>query len=257
MIPRKIHYCWLGDNEIPPNLKECQATWTKVLPDYEVVKWDESSFDIESSVFVSEACRMKKWAFASDYIRIHALYTEGGMYLDTDVEVRKRFDEFLGYGIFTSVEYHPDEVRQHDTLSLLNPDGSSKQPFTRKPGIGLQAAVIAGVKGHPFLRDCLEYYRDRHFLLPDGSHYDTIISPDIYAMVAEKYGFRYQDERQVIGEDILILPSEIFAGNREEATSNSYAVHYCVGSWRNRPQPGALRRALNAGIGMVLRNRRK
>src|SRR5262249_28431105 len=163
-----------------------------------------------------EAYRARKWAFAADYIRLHALYTQGGVYLDTDVEMRKPLDEFLAHSVFTAVEYHAKIVRTQSTLRLLNADGSSKQPGTRKPGIGLQAAVIAGVQGHPFLADCLAWYRERHFVLPDGRYFDETISPDIFAMVAERYGFRYRNQRQALREDILILPAEIFAGSPDQ-----------------------------------------
>ena len=94
MIPKKIHYCWLGGEPLPGNLLQCLSSWRNVLNDYEIIKWDAQSFDVDSVSFVKEACSVKKWAFASDYIRLHALYEEGGIYLDTDVYVRKRFDSF-------------------------------------------------------------------------------------------------------------------------------------------------------------------
>lgn len=242
MIPRKIHYCWLSGEELPPGLQQCLASWREVMPDYEIVRWDAGRFDIQAVPFVAEACRARKWAFASDYLRLHALYTEGGIYLDCDVRVRRRFDEFLGYRLFTAVEYHPKIVRQQNTLQLLRADGSSRQAFTPKPGIGLQAAVIGGEAGHAFFGDCLDYYAGKHFVLPDGRYLDQVIAPDIYAMVAEKYGFRYRDELQRLRQDMLILPSAIIAGNAEQASAKSYAVHYCAGSWRDAPGRGLLER---------------
>lgn len=232
MIPKRIHYCWLSGEDIPVELQKCIDSWHQVLPDYEVIRWDTARFDVESNTFASEAFHARKWAFATDYIRLHALYTEGGIYLDSDVLVRRRFDEFLSQEFFSAVEYHHKFVSQQGTLQLLQPDGASIQPGTPKPGIGLQAAVMGARKGHPFLKDCLDYYEGRHFLLPDGSQYDRIIAPDIYAMVAERYGFRYVDQRQQLSHNMLILPSEIFAGGDDQATSRSVAVHLCAGSWR-------------------------
>jgi mannosyltransferase OCH1-like enzyme len=244
MIPKKIHYCWLSGEDMPEKLQQCVATWKQVMPDYEIVKWDTKKFDIEAVAFVSEAFHARKWAFAADYIRMHALYHEGGIYLDSDALVLKRFDEFLPYGFFTSLEYHYRYVSQQNTLSLLNPDGSSKVPNTRKPGIGLQAAVIAGVKGHPFVKDCLAWYQDKHFVQENGEYFDQTIAPDIYAMIAENYGFKYKDEKQVLRENMLILPSEIFAGCLKEATARSYAIHYSAGTWRDQPKPGLIERKL-------------
>jgi hypothetical protein len=257
MIPKKIHYCWLSGEEMPENLKQCVATWKEVMPEYELVKWDSTNFDIASNTFASEAFRARKWAFAADYIRIHALYTQGGIYLDSDVLVKKRFDEFLTYDFFTSLEYHYKFVRQQKTLDLLNPDGSSKVRYTRKPGIALQAAVIAGVKGHPFFRDCLNYYRDKHFVLENGEYFNVTIAPDIYAMIAEDYGFKFRDERQLLRENMLILPSQVFAGNSDEATPESYAIHYCAGSWRDVSRSSVLLGALKKPVKTIYRRVRR
>ena len=234
MIPKKIHYCWLSGETMPAFFRECICSWKKIMSDYEIICWDTNKFDINSNTFAYEAYKLKKWAFASDYIRLYALYTEGGIYLDSDVIVRKKFDEFLNNDFFTAVEYHSSLVKEANTLELLNTDGSSKVPSTSKPGIGIQAAVLGSIKNHFFLKECLEYYRDKHFRLEDESLFDKIIAPDIYAMIAENYGFRYKDEQQHLTGNMLILPSEIFAGSLDTVTNNSIAVHCCVGSWRQK-----------------------
>ena len=78
------------------------------MPDYELKLWDTHNFDIENSTpYVKEAFANRKWAFVADYIRLYALYTEGGIYLDSDVKVLKSFDGFLHHKFFTSMEYHP------------------------------------------------------------------------------------------------------------------------------------------------------
>jgi mannosyltransferase OCH1-like enzyme len=78
MIPRKIHYCWFGKGQMPKRLADCIKTWELVMPDYQIVRWDETNCDIESIPFTAEAYAAKKWAFVSDYFRLAALYTEGG-----------------------------------------------------------------------------------------------------------------------------------------------------------------------------------
>jgi hypothetical protein len=240
VIPRVIHYCWFSGEEMPPLLQRCMASWGETMPDYEVVRWDAARFDVECNRFVSEAYRSRKWAFVTDYARLHVLHANGGIYLDTDVTVLRRFDEFLTYDFFTSVEYHPTVVQKHGTIDLLNSDGSSKVPFTPKYGIGIQAAVLGGVRGHVFLRDCLDYYEGKPFVLNGGAYYDKIIAPDIYAMLAEPYGFRYADERQSLRENMLILPSNAFTSVPSSVVSNSYAIHHCAGSWRTPSPAGVL-----------------
>jgi hypothetical protein len=237
VIPRKIHYCWLSGEPLPDTLKRCLDSWGKVMPDYELVKWDTNRFDIESSVFALEAFRARKWAFAADYIRLHALNLEGGIYLDSDVLVTRRFDDFLTWDFFTSMEYHEEHVLRHGTLQQLHPDGTPRQSGAPQTGIGIEAAVLASVPGHPFIRDCLAYYRDRHFILEDGTHHDRIIAPDILAMIAVNYGLRYRNERQELRQNMLVLPTDVFASGIKQATSRSYAIHYGAGSWRNLPPP--------------------
>jgi hypothetical protein len=206
------------------------------MPDYEIICWDTSRFDIASNAFVSEAFGARKWAFAADYIRLHALFNFGGIYLDTDVIVKKRFDDFLQHGFFSSMEYHHKYVDKNNLSTLINLDGSSKNPKTPIPEIGIQAAVLGSVKGHPFLRDCLDWYQDKHFILEDGSFFNKLIMPSILAMIAEDFGLRYLDKLQILEEGMVILPSEVFAGHRTEATDSSYAIHCCFGSWRDRPK---------------------
>jgi len=232
MIPKKIHYCWLSGEDIPLTIQMCIDSWKEIMPDYDIILWDKNRFNIQSAAFAEEACKVKKWAFAADYIRAYALYTEGGIYMDSDVLVKKKFDQFLEYDFFTSVVYHTPTIKERNTLDLLNEDGSSKIPFTHKPGFGIQAAVLGSIKGHPYLKDCLEYYGDKHFILNDGSFFNKIVASDIYAMIAERSGFKYKNELQRLDGNMAIMPSEIFAGNMAEVTDNTYAIHFCAGSWR-------------------------
>ena len=234
MIPKKIHYCWLSGETIPEKLQRCIDTWHEVMPDYEYVLWDRERFDTNSVLFVKEACKEKKWAFAADYIRLHALYYEGGIYLDSDVIIKKDFEVLLSNGFITSVEHHPKIIDKHNSLALLNEDGSPKNVFEPKVGFGLQAAILGSESGHPYLKDCLEYYKDKHFIEPDGKFFDKLIAPDIFGMLAVKYGFRYVNERQSLKNNMLIFPSHVFAGDPENVTNETFAVHLSHGSWRNK-----------------------
>lgn len=236
MIPKKIHYCWLSGEDIPSNLQLCINSWKVIMPEYEIVLWDKNRFDLKSVLFVEEACKVKKWAFAADYIRLYALYTEGGIYMDSDVLVKKKFDQFLENDFFTSVRYNPSAVKEANTLDLLNEDGTAKIPFTHKPGFCIQAGVLGSRKGHPYLKDCMDYYNDKHFILEDGSFSNKMLASDIYAMTAEKYGFRYKNEIQRLNGNMLILPSEIFAGELDEVTYETYAIHYGEGSWTTQTE---------------------
>ena len=104
MIPKVIHYCWFGKKELPVKLKKCIDSWSREMSDYQIIKWDESNFDVESTKWTSQAYSEKKYAFVSDYVRLLVLYEYGGIYLDTDVMVKKSLTPFLKYNAFTGFE---------------------------------------------------------------------------------------------------------------------------------------------------------
>jgi hypothetical protein len=232
-IPKTIHYCWLSGEKMPADTVKCLDSWKRRLPEYRLVLWDMNRFDVDSAPFVKEACSAKKWAFASDYIRLYALYTEGGVYFDTDVFVKKSFDRFLGDGFFTGVEYHAKlaEKGRH----LLNGDGSLKNPGNEEiysHGIQIQAAIMGGAGGHPFPKACMDWYDGKHFSVGAWAASDKLISPYVYAHVALKYGFRYKNELQKLEHGMTVYPNTVFAGNLTQSGEETCAVHCCDGAWR-------------------------
>ena len=101
MIPKIIHYCWFGGNPLPADARRCIESWKKYLPDYKIKEWNENNFDINSNQYVREAYEKRKFAFVTDYVRLYALVNEGGVYMDTDVEVIKSYDPFLHHTAFS------------------------------------------------------------------------------------------------------------------------------------------------------------
>ncbi len=200
------------------------------MPDYEIRLWDTDRFDVSSVPYVKEAFDAGKWAFAADYIRIYALYKEGGIYLDSDVKVLKPFDAFLDYPFFSCMECHPTQVaRDHASYPVDKAGHRITEGYVS--GIQIQAAVMGAQAGNPFLKDVLDWYGGQHFLRPDGTLATDVLSPQIYARIAENYGFRYVDAEQSLEKGLHIFPSETFAGNKHEATPDSYAIHQCAHSW--------------------------
>ena len=104
MIPKKIHYCWFGRNPLPPLALKCIASWKEYCPDYEIKEWNEDNFDLNCNAYVREAYEARKWAFITDYVRLYALVNEGGIYMDTDVEVLKPLDDLLCYDAVSGFE---------------------------------------------------------------------------------------------------------------------------------------------------------
>lgn len=229
LIPKVIHFCWLSNDPYPLKIRRCMDTWKKVMPDYEVKLWNTDNFDIDSVPYVRQAFEARKWAFAADYIRMYALYTEGGIYLDSDVKVLKPFDEFLRYSFFSCVEHHPTQLLHTDTARLIAEDGT-RMGDGYISGMQIQAAVMGAQAGCPFVKEVLDWYAGKDFQkeLPAN-----LFSPLIYARIAENYGFRYLDRDQQLSGNMKIFRSEIFAGNKHEATPFSYAIHFCAHSWKD------------------------
>lgn len=237
-IPKKIHYCCFGHGKMPKDIIDSINSWKRTMPDYEFVLWDESRFDVNSVSFVKEAHSVKKWAFVSDYVRLYAVYTEGGIYLDTDVYVLKRFDDFLEHDYFTSLEFDGSTKIFED---VKNSDLDNIQDVGQ---IRLEAAIFGSIKGHPYLKDCMKWYEQHHYILPDGRYHEDIIAPQIYTAIANKNGFRYRFGYQEINKDginMVIYPASVFTHGFLDYTTDiskdSYAIHWWAGSWRdNRKQ---------------------
>lgn len=235
MIPKIIHYCWFGSSSIPNEMNQYINTWKNILHNYTYMLWNEKNFDLEQApIFVKEAYEHKKYAFVADYVRLYALYKYGGIYLDTDVKLLKDFAPFLNNGFFSSIEYHHDIV---NTLKIkknsLNKDFTRKNNITHVKGIGIQSAIFGGEKGHPYIKDCLDFYNTIHFIQKDGKFYDEIILPDILALCAEKYGFQYIEGTQQLNNNITIYQQDFFTGYRNQ-TKNSIAIHCAHNSWREK-----------------------
>ena len=180
MIPKIIHLCWFSEESFPVEIKICLASWKRILPDYTIRLWTYADALAIGCDYVSEALSVKKWAFAADVIRFYAIYKEGGIYMDSDMFLKKRFDEF---------------IPEHGFATFNECWGT----------VLLQAAFLIGEQGNSFCEEVFSYYKQRHFLLPDGS-FDMLISPQIMVMVAEKRGYKREDIEQHLGEDVVIYP---------------------------------------------------
>ena len=234
MIPKVLHYCWLSNDPMPIHIKDCIESWKTHMPDWKIKRWDKHSFDIHSVPFVEQACMAKKWAFAADYIRLYALYKEGGVYLDSDVFVFQNMDFVLENRAFSAVEYYPDLATQLYALGHIDAHGKKQNPQDRILGIQLQAAIMGSEKGHPFFRDSLSFYHSQTFRVgPNGIPVEKDVSPVILAGIAENYGFRYLDIKQYLSEGFIVYPSDVFAPMPSLMKPNAVAVHCCKGSWRS------------------------
>ena len=216
-IPKIIHLCWFGKGEYPALARMCIDSWHKFLPDYEIKIWNEETFDINSNEYTRMAYGKKKWAFVSDYVRLKALYEEGGVYMDTDLEVIKNFTYLLENRKFVS--------------SYIE-------------GGLITAGFIASEPHHRFIKEIKDYYDNQANNIKDGKTVDLVMNPLIFSYIAKRqYGFSV-GERQYITDELTILPLEYFmpyrkvpfgknkyAHSKYKLTSNTYTIHHDMGSW--------------------------
>lgn len=220
MIPKKIHFTWFSDDPYPENIKNCMATWRQFMPDYEFIHWDMKKIENIDCDFLKEALSVKKWAFASDFIRLWALYHEGGIYLDTDVMVFKSFDPLLNEKSFIGRE-------------------NSLHVEWRKTEYYLTSHCMGAVPHHPFIKKCLDYYEGRHFIqttnveLPQMLKYSMTLLPYIQAEIAKEFGYNpYPSAKgiQNLMDGLTIYPTDYF--DCLKIKRESYCKHLAMGSWR-------------------------
>lgn len=181
MIPKIIHCVWLSGEEKPEQYKMCMNSWHEIMPDYDIKEWNINNLpkEILTHQFVRGAIENKKWAYATDVIRLYVLKKFGGIYLDTDVFVYRKFDDFLDSQAFSCLELNPSEL--YDSVK-----NNSKELL----GIGIEAGVLGAEKGHQWIEDILQYY-DKLEFKNDPKYYCNFIMPRVLNRVSkDKYGFR-------------------------------------------------------------------
>ena len=233
MIPKTIHTVWLSGEKYPPLVRMCMDSWRRNLPGYRIKVWDTESFDTSSVRFVREAVSVRKWAPASDYIRLWALYNEGGIYLDSDVYVRRSLDGLLSGTFFSAIE--AGAVPPGATEGIIDGEGRLlDENLWEVPGVALQAAILGSEPGHPFVKRGMEYFAGEPFIMPDGSYANQkLIAPSILARLLHDFGFRYYDAEQFFGDGMHVLESARCPSSLIGVPGGAYAVHCCAGNWNH------------------------
>lgn len=214
MIPKIIHYVWFGGGEKPELLQNCLKSWQKHCPDYEIKEWNESNFDVSVNKFASEALKHKKYGYVADYIRIAVLKKYGGIYLDTDVEIVKPFDDLLSNDFMISFEN----------------------------GAYCETAVLGSVPNHPLLDKLKQFYEHRSFLIK-GKPDLTPNTPIITSFLMKYYGLKPKASTQKLCDlenknnpTVTVYNYDYFCPinyttKKLNKTQNTYAIHYFDASW--------------------------
>lgn len=229
VIPKKIHYCWFSGNPMPAYLKKCIESWYKYCPDYEIIRWDESNYDVDKNLYMRQAYQAKKWGFVPDIARLDILYQHGGIYLDTDVELLRSLDPLLRYNAFTGVE----------KWGNINMGGCS-----------------GAIPKHPLIKKMLDYRKDETFVLEDGSlnlttcgYYETIPLLEL--------GMKPTNEVQKV-EDMMIFSSDFFhpydyMSGETMLTENTFSIHHFNGGWLDENAKEQRKKTSSSYMQMLLR----
>ena len=207
MIPKIIHYCWFGRGEKPALAQMCIESWKKYLPTYELKEWNEDNFDISQNQYVREAYENRKFAFVTDYVRLYAIYTEGGIYMDTDVEVVGDFDVFL----------------HHHAFSGFETDGN------------VPTGMMAAEKGSVWAKDLLDQYSMRKFIQKDGS-FDMTTNTKVITDYMVQKGLLLNNKYQDFPDFCTMYPADYFCPKdhrtgKIRCTKNTVCIHHFAGSW--------------------------
>jgi len=187
--------------------KRCIASWRKYCPNYEIKRWTEKDIDVSANLYAKQAYMNRKWAFVSDYARLKILFEEGGIYLDTDVELVRPLDGFLEYKGFSGFE------------------GEGTVP----------TGLVGAVKGNKWIERLLKDYEGRVFIDPAGKLNLTTNVQYITNATEKFYGIKLSEGRVSL-PDVEFYPSHWFCAKSLETrsvniTANTHAIHHFSGSW--------------------------
>lgn len=206
IIPKKIHYCWFGEKEIPPQNQIWMESWSKYCPDFEIIRWDESNYDVSKNEYMYSAYKEKKYAFVSDYARLDIIFEHGGIYLDNDVELVSGLEQLLHNEAFCS-------------SNLLGP---------------ATGAGVGAVSKSQIIAELRDYYNNISFYNQDGT-LNQADNLQHQIKVLKSYGYKGKNYPQLIN-GLMIYPTDVLCpldiwGNRLAYTQNTVSIHHFDASW--------------------------
>ncbi len=233
MIPKIIHYCWFGKGLMPQSQRDCIKSWEKLMPDYKIMRWDESTWDYNQYSASKYAYKVKKYALVSDVCRYNVLAEYGGIYLDSDVEAFQRFDAFLDAHFFSAIELY-NEFYTENSQELLDSKGNPLEKGMEIPHLELLTSTMGCVPNNRMITELRDYYNhieaDEEYAL----NYRKYVNNDrLVAKYATKYGFRYVDEKQYLKDNMVIYPTGIFGHAFCPNINFSATFHYNAASWND------------------------
>lgn len=205
-IPKIIHYIWIGANPKPSLVIKCIESWKRYLPDYKIIEWNESNYNIGKHPYMISAYKSSKWAFVSDYIRFDVLYQYGGIYLDTDVEFLSPL---------------PEDMLAQECFSCCEPNG------VISPGL-----IMGCRPGCSMVKEILTSW-------PLKFEPENLVTVnEIVTLYLQKHGYQIVDKKQTIN-NFTIYPSDYFCSydveiGEPQISEKSISIHHYASTWRKK-----------------------
>lgn len=205
MIPKRIIYTWFGKKTYPRQFNDIKESWEKNNPEFEILEINESNFNVNFCDFTKEAYSSGKMAFVSDVARIWAVNKLGGIYLDTDVECLKGFENL-----------------------------EKSHQFWAKEDVGLVASglIFGSEKNDIILNEILNKYKSIRF---DKNNLEAITTVKIISDILRKYGLTNTNKVDNLPNNTIIYSSEYFAPlhywGGGKITNKTITVHHYDSSW--------------------------
>lgn len=209
MIPKVIHYCWFGNNPLTDLNKECLESWRKQCHDYKIKLWNEANSPMEIPYLIKAASN-KNWANMSNFVRLYAIYTEGGIYLDCDMKLIKPLDSFLKHKCFMGWQGY----------------NIYKE--------GINNAIIGAEAANEFIGGLLDEYPNKF----DGTEAAAYSSPIFISEKLVRLGLRDYCDEPTEYQNISLYPIRYFYPlpykkkfDLSYIFPDTYGIHFWEGTW--------------------------
>lgn len=205
MIPKIIHFSWFG-SEKPEAVLQAIESWKKIMPDWQIMEWNEKNWDVNQYPFARQMFDQKKWGYIADPIRFDVVNRFGGVYMDTDMLLHKPLDSLLTNTNVWGFQYDNN----------------------------LHTGLFAGEKNSPLLIEILKMYKDEAYHDIHKMIWTEVSNPVITRMFMEIYpDFKLNGKKQIIGNGTtVVFPKDYFVYLSHNKDAN-YAEHEFANSWGN------------------------
>lgn len=211
-----IHYCWFG-GAIPPDVETRVRRWRLLHPTWSIQQWNNTNVSLDQCSYARAAATTRSWAYLSDYVRLHVLHEEGGVYLDTDVELLQPLDPLVDEALHVGYMHN----------------------------CALGTALIISPARHALIRELLTFYEQ---LNGDRMLNNNAVFTEYFLQEVPDFKL---DGRSWQKHGISVHPKTFF--EQPDLRRRGYAVHLYNRSWDNPTAKKLSQHRMEPGMLFVLK----